>query len=99
MVRHVVVFTWKPEATDEAVQAFADGLAVLPGQIPEIVSYAFGPDLRLGAGNHDFALVADFADVDAYRRYAEHPAHRQLRDELLSPIVASRHAVQLQLEV
>ena len=98
MVRHVVVFTWKPEVTDEELRALTDGLAALPGRIPEILSYAFGPDLRLGPGNDEFGLVADFADVDAYTRYVEHPAHRQLLEELLRPILGSRHAVQIQLE-
>ena len=98
MVRHVVVFKWKPEATEEAVRALADGLAALPGQIPEILAYTFGPDLGLADDHPDYALVADFADVDAYRRYAEHPAHRRLIDELLKPILASRHAVQIEVD-
>jgi len=94
MLRHVVLFTWKSEVADGSVRAFADGLADLPPLIPEIVSYRFGPDMGLGGGNDDFALVADFADAEAYRRYAEHPAHRHLIAELLLPILGGRHAVQ-----
>ena len=98
MLRHVVLFTWKAEVNDVAVRAFADGLAALPDQIPDIASYRFGPDMALGGGNDDFALVADFADVEAYRRYAEHPAHRHLIAELLLPILGGRHAVQYLVE-
>ncbi|HEX2273389.1 MAG TPA: Dabb family protein [Acidimicrobiales bacterium] len=98
MVRHLVVFTWKREASEEAVQALADGLAALPGQIPEIVSYTFGPDLGLAEDHPDYGLVADFPDVDAYRRYAEHPAHRRLINDLLTPILATRHAVQIEVD-
>ncbi len=97
MVRHVVVFSWRPDATEEAVQALAAGLAALPGQVPEILAYSFGPDLGLADDHPDYGLVADFADVDAYRRYAQHPAHRRVIDELLTPILASRHAVQIEL--
>ena len=97
MVRHVVVFSWKPDATEEAVQALADGLAALPRQIPEILAYTFGPDLGLAEDHPDYGLVADFADVDAYRRYARHPAHRRLIDDLLRPILASRRAVQIEV--
>jgi hypothetical protein len=50
--------------------------------------------MRLGGGNEDFALVADFDDADAYRRYAEHPAHRHLIATLLMPLLGTRHAVQ-----
>ncbi len=98
MVRHVVVFSWKPDATEEAVQALADGLASLPGQIPEILAYTFGPDLGLADDHPDYGLVADFADAGSYRRYAQHPAHRRLIEELLRPILASRHAVQIEVD-
>jgi len=97
MLRHVALFTWKPDVSEVSVRAFADGLAALPGQIPEIRSYRFGHDERLGGGSDDFALVADFDDAAAYRRYAEHPAHRHLIAELLMPIVAGRHAVQYEV--
>ena len=98
MLRHVVLFTWKSDVVDVSVRAFAEGLADLPQQIPEILAYRFGPDMGLGGGSDDFALVADFADVEAYRRYAEHPAHRHLIAERLLPILGGRHAVQYLVE-
>ncbi|HEX2192582.1 MAG TPA: Dabb family protein [Acidimicrobiales bacterium] len=94
MFRHVVLFTWKADASDVEIRAFAEGLAALPGRIPEIRSYRFGADAGLAGGNEDFALVADFDDAEAYRRYAEHPAHRHVIAELLWPILGGRHAVQ-----
>jgi len=97
MLRHVVLFTWKPGAPKAQIEAFADGLAALPERIPEIRSLRFGPDARLGGGNEDFALVADFNDAEAYRRYAEHPAHRHFIATLLVPLLGTRHAVQFTL--
>ena len=98
MLRHVVLFTWKVDVSDVEVRAFAEGLAALPDNIPEIRSYRFGPDVGLaGGGNDDFALVADFDDAEAYRRYAEHPAHRHFIAEHLWPILGGRHAVQYEV--
>ena len=98
MLRHVVLFTWKADVSDVEVRAFAEGLAALPAHIPDIRSYRFGADVGLGGGgNDDFALVADFDDGDAYRRYAEPPAHRHLIAELLWPILGGRHAVQYEV--
>ena len=94
MLRHVVLFTWKPGAPKTEIAAFADGLAALPDQVPGIRAFRFGPDARLGGGNEDFAIVADFDDEDAFRLYAEHPAHRHLIATLLMPLLGSRHAVQ-----
>ncbi len=94
MVRHVAVFTWKPDTSDDSIRALSEGLAGLPAEIPEIRSYHFGPDAHLGGANDDFAVVADFDDAASFRRYVEHPAHRLVIAELLTPILASRHAVQ-----
>jgi Stress responsive A/B Barrel Domain len=92
--RHVVVFRWNEDATDERRQALVDRLTALPGAIPEIEAYHVGPDAGLNDGNFDFAVVADFAHRDAYIVYRDHPVHRAVVDEFLTPIVAERAAVQ-----
>lgn len=94
MFRHVVVFRFKAEATDAQKVALRDDLAALPGQIPELRRYVFGDDAGLADGNFDFAVVADFDDVAAYRAYAEHPAHQSLIADRIRPILAERVAVQ-----
>jgi hypothetical protein len=97
MLRHVAVFTWNPEATEGQKAALSTGLAALPGSIPEIRSYVFGPDAGLRPGNAEFAVVADFDDAAGYLRYAEHPAHQALISDLLQPIVAERHSLQVEM--
>jgi hypothetical protein len=39
-------------------------------------------------------VVAELDDAESYRRYAGHPAHVDLRDRLIEPIVDTRRAVQ-----
>jgi len=94
-VTHLALFTWKPGTGDEQIRALCDGLATLPGLIPDIRSYRFGADAGLTEGNDRFAVVAEFDDVDAYRRYAADPRHRDVIERLLKPMMATRHAVQL----
>ena len=62
MFRHVVLFTWKDDATEAQKQALHDGLAKLPPAIDTIRAYKFGPDAGLNPANCDYALVADFGD-------------------------------------
>jgi hypothetical protein len=97
VIRHVVCLTWKVDTTDEAVEAVRAALVELPGQIPEIRDYAVGSDLGVVDGNAHFAIVADFDDVDAWRRYQRHPAHEAVLAERIRPILAARAAVQLEL--
>lgn len=93
-LRHVVTFVFREDATDEQIAAAAEGLAALPGQIPEIREYHLGPDVGINAGNHQFAVVADFESTDGYLVYRDHPAHQAVIAERIRPILESRAAVQ-----
>ncbi len=94
MFRHVVLITWTPDATETQKGAVASELGKLPGVIDVIRGYQFGPDAGINPGNCDFALVAEFDDVNSYLVYRDHPVHRKVIDDTISPIVASRSAIQ-----
>jgi hypothetical protein len=47
-----------------------------------------------GSGNADFAIVADFDDVDAWRVYQDDPEHQRVIAELIRPHLAVRSAAQ-----
>jgi hypothetical protein len=93
---HVALFTWKVGATEQDLDALRDGLSTLPGLIPEIKRFRFGPDAGLNAGNAQFAVVAEFDDVEAYRVYADHPVHRDVIARLVTPLVERRVAIQFE---
>jgi len=95
MIRHIAVFFWLPEATDDAKQRASAEIAKLPGQMTGLLSYEFGPDAGLVEGNADFAIVADFQDTDAYLAYRNHPAHLEVIQRFIRPISAQRVAVQM----
>ena len=97
MIRHVVVITWNPEATAEQKQQASDGLATLPPVMRGLRNYVFGPDLGISDGNADFAIVADFDDVDSYVAYRDHPAHVEVVKRSIAPIADRRMAVQFEL--
>lgn len=94
MFRHIVLFTWTPDATPDQIDAVFEGLQGLPDAIPEIRSYTFGRDAGLADGNYDAAVVGDFDDEDGYRTYATHPVHLELIADRIKPIIAQRVAVQ-----
>jgi hypothetical protein len=97
MIRHVVLFTWTGEATGEQKQRVADELRTLPQQISGLRAYHVGPDAGINEGNFDFAVVADFDDVASYLAYRDHPAHRAVIEQFISPIVSHRNAVQYEI--
>lgn len=97
MFRHVVMFRWSPEATDEQRQEAHAALSRLAGEVAGLGRLTFGPDAGLAEGNFDVAVVADFPDRGSYLAYAEHPAHIACVTSYLRPILSQRTAVQYEL--
>jgi hypothetical protein len=97
MFRHVVMFTWKPAATPEQKQRVLTELSALPPLMAGMRAYQAGPDVGLTAGNYDFVVVADFDDTESYLAYRDHPAHRAVIDECITPIRQDRAAVQYEI--
>jgi Stress responsive A/B Barrel Domain len=96
MIRHVVVISWKPDATAEQKQQVSADLAKLPPLMSGLQNYVFGPDLAINDSNADFAIVADFDDADSYVAYRDHPAHVDVVKRSIAPISSQRRAVQFE---
>ncbi len=94
MIRHVVVFRWIPEATEAQKRQVAAELRRLPALLPVLRAYHVGPDLGLAGGNFEFAVVADFDDLEGYQVYRDNPEHREIIGKFIQPIAAQRAAVQ-----
>ncbi len=97
MIRHVVMFRWTAEATEGQKQQVAAELRRLPGLLPVLRAYHVGADLGLVEGNFEFAVVADFDDLEGWQVYRDHPEHRDIIARFIQPIAAQRAAVQYQL--
>jgi len=78
LLRHAVLFAFKPTATPEQIQSVQAAFAALPGQIPEIVGFEWGlnnsPEGKADGFTHLFFLT--FGDEAGRDAYLPHPAHR-----------------------
>ncbi|MGC2192173.1 MAG: Dabb family protein [Candidatus Dormiibacterota bacterium] len=97
MVRHVVLMRFREDSPPGTVAAVVQGLRSLPAQIPAIRSMTAGQDLGVVPNGCDLAIVADFASSEEYLVYANHPAHRQVVEELIDPFVVERNRAQMEL--
>ena len=96
MIRHVVMFRWNDSVTDEDVASVSAGLDALPGAIAEIVAYRHGSDLGLAPANSDYSITADFANVDDFAVYRDHPEHQRFIADHITGRAAERTAVQFE---
>jgi hypothetical protein len=98
MIRHSVMFRFEESVTDDQIAAMSAALDVLPSVIPEIAAYRHGRDLGLAPTNFAYAISADFASVDDFVAYRDHPEHQRFIAEHITGHVAERAAVQFEYE-
>ncbi|MEI8241529.1 MAG: Dabb family protein [Actinomycetota bacterium] len=94
MIHHVVTFRWKEGVDATHVESVATALRRLPSIIPELAGYACGTDLGLAPTNFEFAVTAQFASLEDYLVYRDHPEHQAIIQSLIAPFVSERCAVQ-----
>ena len=77
VLRHVVLFKFKSDATKEQVQKIVDDLAALPKKIDTIIGYEHGlnnsKEGRSKGFTHCFTIT--FKDEAGRDKYLPHPAH------------------------
>lgn len=95
-IQHVVLFRFHEGTDPSAADDLASALRRLPSLIPQIATYAVGPDLGITDGSWDFAVSARFASVDDFHTYRLHPEHQAVITDLVQPITAERHSVQFE---
>lgn len=78
MIRHVAAFRWKPDASREELEKWADGLRALPEKVEVLRSLTVGSDVLHGERSWDAAVVADVDNVEDLRTFLQHSAHQVL---------------------
>lgn len=97
MILHLATFRWKDTVGDADVEAVTTALQAMAAGIPEIRSYAAGPNLHLRPGGADFAVAAVVDDAVGLDAYLDHPEHKAVYEKFLGWMIQERAAVQLPL--
>ena len=85
MLRHVVLFKFKDEATDAQVGKIVEAFGELPSKIPSIVEYQWGTDVSIEGKANGFThcFLVSFTDDAGRAEYLPHPDHKAFVDLLL----------------
>ncbi len=87
-IRHVVLFSFKPDADEAAIGRIIAQLNELPAVIDEIRGWSIREDLGKRDYSSRFALIADFDTMDAMNRYLVHPAHVRVVEQAI-PLISA----------
>lgn len=84
MIRHVVMWKFKPEAEGRTklqnMEMLREKLFALPALIPEIKKMEIGFDVKHTDFSMDFMLLTEFESLETLAVYAEHPDHLKVSD-------------------
>src|SRR5262249_54064048 len=75
LIRHIVLFRFKPEVSEADRQGFLAMLNALPTNIPEIVEFQAGFDVVRSRGAFDLGVVSIYKNLDDLAIYAKHEHH------------------------
>jgi hypothetical protein len=77
VLRHVVMYKFKPELTAAQVQEVVDAFKGLPGKIPTILEFEAGTNVSEEGKSEGFThlFVVTFRDKAGLKVYLDHPAH------------------------
>lgn len=89
ILRHIVLFAYTPETTEEQRMRIARDFAALPGKIAEVRGFEYGINCspeNLNQG-FEYCFTLDFDSESARDAYLVHPEHKAFV-ERLGPWVA-----------
>ncbi|SDW56345.1 Stress responsive A/B Barrel Domain [Arthrobacter sp. cf158] len=79
MIRHAVLFKFKPDFPPADKAAWIAGLNRMDGNIPGLLKLTHGADVLQHRRSFDYAIVADFASAEDIEVYNTHPLHEPLK--------------------
>lgn len=82
MIQHIVLFRLKEDIQEEIIAEHMADFESLVDEIPEIDEIEVKRDIVARPVSCHFGLVSQFADMDALRRYQQHPEHVAALDRL-----------------
>lgn len=99
MIRHIFLAKLADSVPAELVQEWATAINGLTDDIPEAIAIQASRRHPDSQAPYDIAVVADFADMQDWAVYRDHPAHRAVKVRLTDKIVADGSRATIQVDV
>ncbi len=101
MVKHIILWTLKPELSEEekaAVKAdIKQGLEGLVGKVPGLMAVTVYTEGRLPSSNADVMLDSTLESADALAAYATHPEHVAVASTKVRPYTVQRSCLDFEI--
>ncbi|MCK5676098.1 MAG: Dabb family protein [Verrucomicrobia bacterium] len=92
MIKHIVMWKFKDEATEVDKLEMKRQLESLKGVVPSLVNIEIGLDVSCKEASMDMVLYSEFQTTEDLTAYAGHPEHLKVV-EFVKPLVCERAVV------
>lgn len=90
MIRHMVLFRFKPEATDAERGAVLDGLARLPSHFPAMRRFGLGENISRRDATFPHVMTVEFEQQAALEAYLDSAEHERFVATVFRPAIEAR---------
>ena len=101
MVKHIILWTLKPELSEEEKATLKAGIKAglegLVGKVPGLIDVKVHIDGRLVSSNADVMLDSTLESEEALIEYALHPAHVAVANEKVRPYTVQRSCLDFEI--
>ena len=96
MIKHVVMWKFKNEASEADKLEMKRQLEALKGVVPSLVDIEIGMDVSSKEASMDMVLYTEFKSLEDLAAYAGHPEHLKVV-EFVKPLVCERAVVDYEI--
>lgn len=100
-VKHIILWTLKPELSDEEKKEIKEGIKAglegLVGKVPGLIDVRVIIDGRLASSNADVMLDSTLESAEALKAYATHPEHVAVANGKVRPFTVQRSCLDYEL--
>ena len=101
MVKHIILWTLRPELSEEEKQAvkqgIKQGLEGLVGKVPGLIDVKVHIEGRLASSNADVMFDSTLESEAALKAYATHPEHVAVANSKVRPYTVQRACLDYEL--
>ena len=101
MVKHIILWTLKPELSEEEKKTVKEGIKTglegLVGKVPGLIEVKVHIDGRLASSNADVMLDSTLESEEALKGYAKHPEHVAVANSKVRPYTAQRTCLDFEI--
>lgn len=90
MMRHMVLFRFRPEASEQDRRAVLDGLAQLPMHFPQMRRFGLGENVSQRDRTFSHVMAVEFERREEMESYLNSAEHEEFVSMLFRPAVEGR---------